>query len=154
MAIETLPGPSIPITTPLRPGLGFLTATPIIAVATICLALVIASAILAPWLSPHDPLLLAPAQRLKPATTEFLLGTDGYGRDVLSRILYGGRISLLIGLGAALASIAGGLLIGLVSGFFKWVDAVLMRVMDGLMAIPSILLAIAVVSLSGASPAT
>src|SRR6202140_4884506 len=95
MAIETLPGPSVPVTTPFRPGLGFLTATPIIAAATFCLALVIASAILAPWLSPHDPLLLAPAQRLKPASAQFLLGTDGYGRDVLSRILYGGRISPL-----------------------------------------------------------
>src|ERR1700716_420334 len=113
MAIETLPEPSIPITTPFRPGLGFLTASPIIAAATICLALVMLSAILAPWLSPHDP--------------------------------------LLIGLGAAIVSIAVGLVIGLVSGFFKWIDAVMMRVMDGLMAIPSILLAIAVVSLSGAS---
>src|ERR1700681_506374 len=151
MAIETLPGPSVPVTTPFRPGLGFLTATPIIAAATICLSLVILSAILAPWLAPHDPLLLAPAQRLKPASAQFLLGTDAYGRDVLSRILYGGRISLLIGLGAAVVSIGIGLVIGLVSGFFKWIDAVMMRVMDGLMAIPSILLAIAVVSLSGAS---
>ena len=127
MAIETLPEPSIPIATPLRPGLGFLTATPIIAAATICLALVILSAIFAPWLSPHDPLLLAPAQRLKPATAQFLLGTDGYGRDVLSRILYGGRFSLLLGLGVALVSVGIGLVIGLVSGFFKWVDAVLAR---------------------------
>jgi len=148
MAVETLPEPTIQITTPFRPGLGFLTATPIIAAASICLALVIASAVLAPWLSPHDPLLLAPAQRLKPASAQFWLGTDGYGRDVLSRILYGGRISLLIGLGAAVVSIGFGLVIGLVSGFFKWVDAIMMRVMDGLMAIPSILLAIAVVSLS------
>jgi peptide/nickel transport system permease protein len=143
MAVETLPEPSVTVATPFRPGLGFLTATPIIAVATVCLALVILSAILAPWLSPHDPLLLAPAQRLRPASAQFLLGTDGYGRDVLSRILYGGRISLLIGLGAAVFSVGIGLVIGLVSGFFKWVDAV--------MAIPSILLAIAVVSLSGAS---
>src|ERR1700738_4259008 len=100
MAIETLPEPTIPITTPFRPGLGFLTATPIIAAATICLALVILSAVLAPWLAPHDPLLLAPAQRLKPASAQFLLGTDGYGRDVLSRILYGGRVLLLLGPGA------------------------------------------------------
>src|SRR6266702_4597066 len=151
MAIETLPEPSIPITTPLRPGLGFLASTPIIAVATISLLLIIAIAVLAPWLAPHDPLLLSPAQRLKPSSAQFLLGTDGYGRDLLSRIIYGGRISLLIGLGAAVVSIGIGLVIGLVSGFFKWVDAVMMRVMDGLMAIPSILLAIAVVSLSGAS---
>src|SRR6202050_4524780 len=127
MAIETLPEPSVPITTPFRPRLGFLTATPIIAAATICLALVIASAVLAPWLSPHDPLLLAPAQRLRPGSAQFLRGTDAYGRDVLSRILYGGRISLLIGLGAAVFSIGVGLVIGLVSGFFKWTDAVLMR---------------------------
>jgi peptide/nickel transport system permease protein len=154
MAIETLPEPSLPITTPLRPRFGFLTSTPIIAAATICLTLVVASAIFAPWLAPHDPVLLAPAQRLKPSSAQFLLGTDGYGRDVLSRMLYGGRISLLIGIGAAIVSIVGGLLIGLVSGFFKWVDAILMRVMDGLMAIPAILLAIAVVSLSGASVMT
>src|ERR1700682_2206996 len=151
MAIETLPQPSFPITTPFRPGLGFLAATPIIAAATICLALVILSATLAPCLAPHDPLLLAPPQRRNPASAQFLLGTDGYGRDVLSRILDGGRISLLIGLGAAVVSIAIGLVIGLVSGFFKWIDAVMMRIMDGLMASPSILLAIAVVSLSGAS---
>ena len=113
MAIEILPEPSIPVTTPFRPGLGFLTATPIIATASICLALVILSAILAPWLSPHDPLLLAPAQRLRPASAQFLLGTDGYGRDVLSRILYGGRISLLIGLGGAIFSVGMGLVIGI-----------------------------------------
>ena len=154
MAIETLPEPSIPITTPLRPRLGFLTSTPIIAAATTCLALIVASAVLAPWLSPHDPVQLSPALRLKPASAQFLLGTDGYGRDVLSRILYGGRISLLIGLGSAVFSIGAGLVIGLVSGFFKWIDAIMMRVMDGLMAIPSILLAIAVVSLSGASLTT
>src|ERR1700735_3429323 len=151
MAIETLPEPSIPITSSFRPGLGVLTATPIISTATICLVLIIASAILAPWLAPHDPQLLAPALRLRPASAQFLLGTDGYGRDVLSRILYGGRISLLIGVGAALISIGIGLLIGLVSGFFKWIDAVMMRIMDGLMAIPSILLALAVVSLSRSS---
>src|SRR3954466_7321539 len=154
MAIETLPEPSIPITTPFRPRLGFLTATPIIATATVCLAAVVALAVLAPLLAPHDPQLLTPAQRLKPSSAQFLLGTDAYGRDVLSRILYGGRISLLIGIGAAILSIGIGLLIGLVSGFFKWVDAVMMRVMDGLMAIPSVLLAIAVVSLSGASLTT
>jgi peptide/nickel transport system permease protein len=151
MAIETLPESSMPITAPLRPRFGFLTSTPIIATATICLALIAASTIFAPLLAPHDPVLLAPAQRLKPSSAQFLLGTDGYGRDVLSRIIYGGRISLIIGIGSAIVSVIGGLLIGLVSGFFKWVDAILMRIMDGLMAIPAILLAIAVVSLSGAS---
>src|ERR1017187_7934383 len=126
MAIETLPEPSIPITTPLRPGLGFLTSTPIIAGATICLTLIVVSAVLAPWLSPHDPVQLSPALRLKPASAQFLLGTDVYGRDVLSRILYGSRISLLIGLCSAVFSIGAGLVIGLVSGFFKWIDAIMM----------------------------
>ncbi|MGY4571364.1 ABC transporter permease subunit [Bradyrhizobium pachyrhizi] len=151
MAIETLPESSLPVTRPFRVKFGFLTSTPIIAVATICLALIILMAIFAPLLAPHDPLLLTPSQRLKPSSAQYLLGTDAYGRDLLSRIVYGARISLVIGLGAAVCSIAIGLLIGLVAGFFRWVDAVLMRVMDGLMAIPAILLAIAVVSLSGAS---
>ncbi|QDM22797.1 ABC transporter permease [Tardiphaga sp. vice154] len=152
MATETLPNTALP--TRAGPSLGFLTSTPIIAVATVCLALVILSAIFAPWLTSHDPQLLLPAERLKPSSSKYLLGTDAYGRDVLARILYGGRISLLIGLGAAGISVAIGLVIGLVSGFFKWVDAILMRVMDGLMAMPSVLLAIAVVSLSGASLTT
>jgi peptide/nickel transport system permease protein len=151
MAIDTLPEASIPVTRPFRMKFGFLTATPIIAVATICLVLIILMAIFAPLLAPHDPLLLAPAQRLKPSSAQYLLGTDGYGRDVLSRIIYGARISLLIGLGSAVFSIVIGLVIGLVAGFFRWVDAVMMRVMDGLMAIPSVLLAIAVISLSGAT---
>jgi peptide/nickel transport system permease protein len=151
MTIDTLPEPSIPITTPLRPRFGFLTATPIIATATVLLALIILISMLAPILAPHDPVQLAPSQRLKPASAQFLLGTDAFGRDLLSRVIYGGRVSLLIGIGSAILSVAIGLAIGLVSGFFRLVDAVMMRVMDGLMAIPAILLAIAVVSLSGAS---
>lgn len=154
MAIETLPSSSLPITAPLRPRVGFLTAAPIIAAATVLLALVVAISILAPLIAPHDPLLLAPAQRLKPSSAQFWLGTDSFGRDLLSRVIYGGRVSLLIGLGAAIFSVGIGLLIGLVSGFFKWVDAVMMRIMDGLMAVPAILLAVAVVSLSGASVMT
>ena len=151
MAIDTLPESSIPVTRPFRVKFGFLTSTPIIAAATILLLLIIVISILAPWIAPHDPLLLTPSQRLKPSSAQYLLGTDAYGRDLLSRVIYGARISLVIGLGAAVCSIAIGLLIGLVAGFFRWVDAVMMRVMDGLMAIPAILLAIAVVSLSGAS---
>src|SRR6185437_12996586 len=147
MAIETLPEPIIAMPAAARPRFGFLTSTPIIAVATGCLVLIIIMSILAPWIAPHDPMQLLPAQRLKPSSDQFLLGTDGYGRDLLSRIIYGGRISLLIGFGAAMVSIACGLVIGLFAGFFKWVDAILMRIMDGVIAI-------AVVSLSGASITT
>jgi peptide/nickel transport system permease protein len=154
MAIESLPEPTIAISAPPRPRFGFLTSTPIIATATFCLVAIAIMSILAPWIAPHDPLQLLPAQRLKPPSEQFPLGTDAYGRDVLSRIIYGGRISLLIGFGATLVSISIGLIIGLFSGFFRWLDAILMRIMDGIMAIPAILLAIAVVSLSGASVMT
>ncbi len=122
--------------------------------AILCLALVVGLAVLAPLIAPHDPTLLAPARRLRPPSPEFPLGTDVYGRDLLSRILYGARLSLVIGVGAALISVVIGLAVGLISGFFRWLDAVVMRIMDGLMAIPSILLAIAIVSLSGASLTT
>src|SRR5260370_3122143 len=97
MGMETPPEPLIGITKGVRTKFGFLTATPIIAVATICLLLVIAASIFAPWLAPHDPQLLAPALRLKPSSAQFLLGTDGYGRDVLSRILYGGPVPSPVG---------------------------------------------------------
>jgi peptide/nickel transport system permease protein len=75
------------------------------------------------------------------------MGTDSLGRDVYSRVIYGARVSLVIGITVAAISVAIGLVIGLVAGYFRWVDAVVMRLMDGLMAIPPILLAIAVVSL-------
>lgn len=79
------------------------------------------------------------------------MGTDKLGRDVYTRVIYGARVSLMVGLSVALISVAIGLLVGLLTGYFRWVDAIVMRIMDGLMAIPSILLAIALVSLSGAS---
>lgn len=151
MAIESVSQTTAIVPDRRWPALGFLVSTPIILGATVCLLLVIASALFAPWLSPHNPMEMAPALRLKPPSADFPLGTDAFGRDLLSRTLYGGRISLLIGIGAAVISIVIGLAIGLVSGFFRWADAIIMRIMDGLMAIPAILLAIAVVALSGAS---
>ncbi|MBJ7264722.1 MAG: ABC transporter permease [Burkholderiaceae bacterium] len=129
--------------------LGCLRPAPLIALAVVLL--LIAMAILAPWLAPHDPLQMTPSQRLKAPSGTYLLGTDAFGRDLLSRVMHGARISLLAGLGVAVASIAIGLPLGLMSGFFRTLDAVMMRIMDGLMAIPSVLLAIAVVSLTGAS---
>lgn len=120
------------------------------AIALVCLVLIIGMAIFAPWVANHDPVALAPAFRLKPASVEFWLGTDAYGRDLFSRIVYGARISLTVGLGVTVLSILIGLPLGLIAGYFRGLDALLMRVMDGLMAIPGILLAIAIVSLSSA----
>lgn len=118
--------------------------------ALLVLVMILCMAIFAPWLAHHDPVALAPAARLKPPSAEFWLGTDAYGRDLYSRIVYGARISLTVGLGVTVLSILIGLPLGLLAGYFRRLDALLMRVMDGLMAIPGILLAIAIVSLSSA----
>ncbi len=123
----------------------------LVMLATFILTIVVLSALFAPWVVPHDPVRLSPGVRLKPPSETFWLGTDAYGRDLFSRIIYGGRISLVVGAAAAIFAVALGLLFGLIAGYIRWVDAVLMRMVDGLMAIPSILLAIAIVSLWGAS---
>ncbi|MCE7029890.1 ABC transporter permease [Jiella avicenniae] len=119
--------------------------------AAICLALIVVAAVFAPLIAPYDPIAMNPMERLAPASWAHPFGTDPYGRDVFSRTLYGAQISLIVGLGAAFVAVLVGLPLGLLAGFFRWIDAVLMRIMDGLMAIPSILLAIAIVSLAGSS---
>lgn len=120
-------------------------------IAAIVLVFIILSVLLAPLYIPHDPMAMDSLNRLKPASPEHFLGTDQYGRDLFSRIVTGGRVSLLIGIGAALFSVFVGMIVGLVSGFFRAADAVIMRIMDSLMAIPAILLAIALVALNGPS---
>ena len=126
-------------------------SSPLVTISTLVLIIVILSALLAPWVVPHDPVRLTPSVRLKPPSDLYWLGTDAFGRDLFSRIITGGRISLVVGVAAAIFAVALGLLLGLMAGYIRWVDAVLMRMVDGLMAIPSILLAIAIVSLWGAS---
>ncbi|ANF59551.1 peptide ABC transporter permease [Halotalea alkalilenta] len=120
-------------------------------IAAVVLALIVAIALLAPWLANHDPLALSPANRLQGMSESFWLGTDAYGRDLYSRILYGAQVSLIVGVGVAILSVAIGLPLGLLAGYFRAIDAILMRIMDGLMAIPGILLAIAIVSLTSAN---
>lgn len=109
------------------------------------------AAIAAPVLAPLDPQLIAPFDRLQDPDGRYWFGTDQIGRDVFSRTVYGARVSMMVGCVVALVSIATGLVLGLLAGFIRWVDSILMRVMDGLMAIPSILLAIALVAISGPS---
>lgn len=123
-------------------------------VALVILGIVLLIATLGPLLWTADPIAIDPAQRLRGISAEHWLGTDAFGRDVYSRVIYGARISLLVGLGVSLASVVLGLIIGVVAGYVRAMDAVIMRIMDGLMAIPGILLAIALVSLSGAGLAT
>lgn len=135
----------------LKRTLRIFTSSPVATIASAVLLLLALAAIFAPLLAPHDPMRLVPSMRLKPPSDVYLLGTDAYGRDLFSRIIHGARVSLIIGVGAAVAATAVGLAVGLLAGFFRRLDAVLMRVVDGLMAIPNILLAIAIVSLSGAS---
>ena len=108
-------------------------------------------AVLAPWLGTTDPLALSPVERLRSPSGEHWFGTDMLGRDVYSRVIYGSRISMTVGVAVAALSIAIGLAIGLVTGFVRWLDAVVMRVMDGLMSIPPVLLAIALMALTKAS---
>ena len=110
-----------------------------------------AMAILAPWLGTVDPEAVSPIKRLKPPSEAFWFGTDMLGRDVYSRVVYGARVSLVVGLAVAALSTALGLAIGLVTGYVRRLDAVVMRVMDGLMSIPSVLLAIALMALTKAS---
>jgi peptide/nickel transport system permease protein len=120
-------------------------------IALVLLCAIVLIALFAPFLGTTDPNALDTGQRLKVAGADFWLGSDGFGRDVYSRVLYGARTSLIAGMGAALISVAFGLVIGVIAGYFRTADAIIMRIMDGLMAIPGILLAIALVSLSGAS---
>jgi peptide/nickel transport system permease protein len=129
------------------------------------LVLLIGIAVLAPWLGTVDPTLFDAASRdLKPGAAgeiitlegevkrhTFLMGSDSFGRDVYSRVLYGTRVSLAVGIASALVAVAFGVLCGLASGYLRWLDGTLMRVMDGIMAIPAILIAIAVVALWRAS---
>lgn len=122
-----------------------------VALAVAILAVIVFIAIFAPLLWTVDPVAINPIARLKRESAEFWLGTDGFGRDVYSRVMYGARISLIVGLGAAVISVSIGLFIGTLAGYFPTFDFIVMRVMDGLMAIPGILLAIALVTVSGAS---
>ena len=129
----------------------YLRRHPTIVVGGGLLAMMVAIATLAPYLGTVDPQALAPAKRLRWPSAEYWFGTDMFGRDVYSRTIYGARVSLAVGISVALLAVGLGMAIGLVSGFNRWVDAIVMRVMDGLMSIPAILIAIALMALNHAS---
>ncbi|MBL8698346.1 MAG: ABC transporter permease [Alphaproteobacteria bacterium] len=131
----------------------FARRNPTIVLGAALLALMAVVAVAAPWIA-GDPLFQAPVNRLKAPSAQHWFGTDHLGRDVYSRAVFGSRISLVVGITVATISILIGLVIGLAAGYFRRVDGIVMRFMDGLMAIPGILLAIAMVALTGASIVT
>ena len=128
------------------------------------LSLIVLVGVLAPYLGTTDPTRIDPSYRNKLPGTQrtmrgsaaqtgthtYWMGTDSLGRDVYSRVVYGARVSLLVGISVALMSAVIGLITGMISGYLRWLDAIVMRLMDGLMAVPAILLAIALVSLASA----
>lgn len=118
------------------------------------LTALIGMSVFAPLLATHDPLLINPVARLRPPSSEHLLGTDALGRDLWSRTVYGGRVSLAVGFSVAIMATVAGLAIGLLAGMNRIADAILMRITDGLMAIPAILLAIALMAIVKASVGT
>jgi peptide/nickel transport system permease protein len=129
----------------------FIHRHPAIALGGGLLGLIVLMAIFAPYLLTVDPSALAPAKRTRPPSALYWFGTDMLGRDTYSRVIYGARISLLVGFAVSTAASVIGTAIGLCAGFIRPIDTVVMRVMDGLMSIPSILLAIAFMALLGAS---
>lgn len=112
------------------------------------------AAIVGPWLVSYDPLAIEPSVRLHAPSAEHLFGTDTFGRDVLSRVLTGGRVSLIVGISIAVLSGIAGVIIGIYSAFYRVFDLIFMRLVDGLMAFPAILLAIALAASLGDSMAT
>ena len=134
---------------------------PMVIIGGSILLIMLAIAVLAPLLGTVDPTRIDPASRNKKPGTEItmrlddgqtvkrvaIMGTDSLGRDVYSRVLYGTRVSLAVGVAVAVIAVAIGTVIGLISGYVRWLDGIIMRIMDGLMAIPGILLAIAMVSI-------
>lgn len=129
----------------------FIYRHPTIFAGGLLLVAMIAIAIFAPYLGTVDPTALAPARRTRPPSADYWFGSDMLGRDVYSRVIYGARISLVVGFAVAFASSLVGMCIGLIAGFVRIIDNVVMRVMDGLQSIPGILLAIALMALTRAS---
>ena len=120
---------------------------PMLVAGAVVLLLILASGVLAPLWWTGDPQQMKPIQRLQPPSAQRWFGSDHFGRDVYTRTLYGARVSLLVGAAVSVLSLALGTGLGLVIGFYRRLDTIMMRVMDGLMAIPAILLALALMAM-------
>jgi peptide/nickel transport system permease protein len=124
---------------------------PTLIVGLVVLVVIVAAAVLAPLWGTGDPLQMRPIQRLRPPSAAEWFGTDHFGRDLYTRTIYGARISLTVGAVVSVISLVLGTALGLVIGFYRRLDTIMMRVMDGVMAIPAILLALALMALMRAS---
>ena len=129
----------------------FVYRNPTIVAGGLLVLLMVGIAIFAPWLGTVDPTALAPAKRLRAPSGQYWFGTDMLGRDIYSRVIYGARISLIVGFSVAFVASAVGTFVGVIAGLNRLLDAIIMRIMDGLMSIPSLLLAIALMALTRAS---
>ena len=134
----------------IRRLVAFLRVQPLILICSSMIAVFIMVALLSPWFT-RDPIMANPLGRLTPPGTEYFFGTDGLGRDVFARTVQGTRVSLVVGFGVTILATLAGVVIGMLTGYFRFVDFWLMRVMDALMAIPGVLMAIALMTLFGAS---
>ena len=115
------------------------------------LAVVLFAAVFADVIAPHDPGVMSVRNRLKPPSAEWWFGTDEFGRDVFTRLIYAGRVSLIVGIGTAVLASVIGIILGLTGGFFRKLDAPVSRLVDAMMAFPDILLAISLVAVLGGS---
>ena len=131
--------------------LGLLRRHPTAALGAALLIAMVLIAVLAPYLGTVDPTALAPARRTRVPSAEHWFGTDMLGRDIYSRVIFGTRVSLTVGIAVATLASLAGLTVGLIAGFVRLADSILMRVMDGVMSIPPILLAIALMALTRGS---
>lgn len=114
------------------------------------LLFIILAAVFAPIISPYDPILISTADRLQPPSSEHIFGTDDFGRDILTRVLYGGRLSLMVGLTSVAIGSLSGILLGVVAGYYGgWVDVIIMRFIDVILSFPSILAALVIVAILG-----
>jgi peptide/nickel transport system permease protein len=127
---------------------------PTLIIGALLLIAIAALSIAAPWIATHDPQDIDPLARMQPPSAEHWFGTDALGRDVFSRAVWGGQVSMIVGATVAVLATFFGIALGLVAGFVRWADGPVMRVMDGLMAIPGILLAIALMAVTRASLTT
>jgi peptide/nickel transport system permease protein len=141
----------LPPVKPKKGFVGFLRRNPTIAIGGFLVLSMVFVAVFAPFLFTKDPTALAPAMRTREPSAQWWFGTDMLGRDVYSRVLYGTRVSLTVGFSVAILASLAGLTIGLISGFIRVADSIIMRVMDGMMSIPPILLAIALMALTRGS---